>query len=164
MIPYCLVESQWTGSKQVPPKLLCHKVTLKGAKSPAFFHVQDPQIWCYCCWESPLTTHTREKARYGLCCRSEGSTCTPVYMCSIIEQYGTISSVCKPQPQKPDLCSRHLCSCVYYPVCDSCNGHLCMTFTALYVCSRTFPPDAIYLKLPDVYSVVSCYNLYSIRY
>ena len=42
-IPSCLVELQWTGGEQVPPKQLRHKVTLKGAKSPAFFHIRhDP--------------------------------------------------------------------------------------------------------------------------
>ena len=44
VFPSCLVELRWTGGKQVPPERLCHQVTLKGAKSPAFFHIRhDPQ-------------------------------------------------------------------------------------------------------------------------
>ena len=43
-IPSCLVWLEWTGGEQVPPQRLCHKVTLKGAKFPAFFHIRhDPQ-------------------------------------------------------------------------------------------------------------------------
>ena len=43
-IPSCLVKLQWTGGKQVPPQPLRHKVTLKGAKPPAFFYIlHDPQ-------------------------------------------------------------------------------------------------------------------------
>ena len=44
VFPSCLVELRWTGGGQVPPKRLCHKVTLKGAKSPTFFHIRhDPR-------------------------------------------------------------------------------------------------------------------------
>ena len=43
-IPSCLMYLEWTGDKDIQPQRLCHKVILKGAKSPAFFHIQhDPQ-------------------------------------------------------------------------------------------------------------------------
>lgn len=41
-IPSCLVQLKWTGSE--PPQQVCHKVTLKGTKSPAYFHIcHEPQ-------------------------------------------------------------------------------------------------------------------------
>ena len=40
--PFCLVELVWTGGEKVPPKRLCHKVTLKGARSN-FLIRHDPQ-------------------------------------------------------------------------------------------------------------------------
>ena len=44
-IPSCLVRLEWTGGEQVPPQRLRHRVTLKGAKFPAFFHIRyDPGI------------------------------------------------------------------------------------------------------------------------
>ena len=43
-IPSCLMELEWTGVEQVQPQRLRHQVMLKGAKSPAFFHIRhDPQ-------------------------------------------------------------------------------------------------------------------------
>ena len=43
-IPSCVVELEWTGGEQVPPQQLRHKVTLKGTKSPMYFHIRhNPQ-------------------------------------------------------------------------------------------------------------------------
>ena len=60
MIPSRLVELQWTDGEQVRPKQLRHKVTLKGAESPAFFHIRhDPQT----AGESNSITHSHTSPR-----------------------------------------------------------------------------------------------------
>ena len=43
-IPSCELSLEWTGGENVPPQRLRHRVTLKGARPPTYFHIRhDPQ-------------------------------------------------------------------------------------------------------------------------